>query len=271
MKQIVYTPAGEWDFGAEDVQATDITASGTLTGGTLTDGTASITGGAGTGFSSITSTTFTGDLTGDVTGDVTGDLTGDVTGNLTGNVTGDVTGNLTGNVTASGTVQFGSLSDGTTTIASIVTESDAISSNDNDTTVPTSAAVKDYVDNNGGDGLVLRQALTNGSTTIDTSAMPNVSSRTYYADKIVIKIATAFSGGSFNHILVKENGGSGTTLVAAADADAATVGSYIIELDGDDTLTKNAAVQVQFMQADGTTAATTTAGSGTITVHYKYV
>ena len=69
----------------------------------------------------------------------------------------------------------------------------------------------------------------------------------------------------------KENGGSGSTLVAAVDADAATAGSYIIELDGDDTLTKNATVQVQFMQADGSTAATTTAGAGTISVHYNYV
>ena len=52
--------------------------------------------------------------------------------------------------------------------------------------------------------------------------VPNVSSRTYYVEKIVIKIGTAFSGGSFNHILVKENAGSGDTIVAAADADAGT-------------------------------------------------
>jgi len=178
-----------------------------------------------------------------------------------------------GNVTATGIVSFGTLTDAGESIAitKFVDEADGLLSNDNDTTIPTSAAVIDYVENNGGDGLALRQSLTNGSTTIDTAAMPNVSSRTYYADKIVIKIGTAFSGGSFNHILVKENGGSGTTLVAAADADAASVGSYIVELDGDDTLTKNATVQVQFMQADGTTPATTSAGAGTITVHYKYV
>lgn len=178
-----------------------------------------------------------------------------------------------GNVTATGIVSFGTLTDSGESIAitKFVDEADGISSNDNDTTIPTSAAVKDYVDTNGGDGLLLRQALTSGSATIDTSAVPNISSRTYYAEKIVIKIGTAFSGGSFNHILVKENGGSGDTLVAAVDADAATVGTYIIELDGDQTLTKNAAVQVQFMQADGTTSATTTAGAGTISVHYNYV
>ena len=47
----------------------------------------------------------------------------------------------------------------------------------------------------------------------------------------------------------------GDTIVAAADADAGTVGTYIIELDGDQTLTKNAAIQVQFKQANGSDAA----------------
>lgn len=36
--------------------------------------------------------------------------------------------------------------------STLVTEAEGISSNDNDTTIPTSAAVKDYVDNNGGGG-----------------------------------------------------------------------------------------------------------------------
>ena len=62
-----------------------------------------------TGLSSVTSTTFFGNLTGDVSGnlvgDVTGDVTGDVNGNLVGNVTGDVTGDLNGDITGNaGTV-----------------------------------------------------------------------------------------------------------------------------------------------------------------------
>jgi len=196
------------------------------------------------------------------------------TGDLTFTAADFVAGGIEGtSATITGAVSFGTLTDSGESIAvtKFVDEADGISNNDDDTSIPTSAAVIDYVENNGGDGLLLRQALTSGSATIDTSAMPNVSSRTYYAQKIVIKIGTAFSGGSFNHILVKENAGSGTTLVAATDADAATVGTYIIELDGDITLTKNAAVQVQFMQADGTTPATTSGGVGTISVHYNYV
>ena len=48
------------------------------------------------------------------------------------------------------------------TVTKFVDEADGIGSNDNDTTLPT-AAVKDYVDNNGGDGLLIRQAPTSGS------------------------------------------------------------------------------------------------------------
>ncbi len=239
MKQIVYTPSNQWNFGAETVVAN----------------------------------AFNGNLTGNVTGNLTGNVTGNVTGDLTGNVTGNVTGNLTGNVTASGTVQFGSLSDGSTSITDFVTEAAGIGNNDNDTTVPTTAAVIDYIANNSGDGLLLRGTFTANSsaTSFTVGTVPNVSARTYYAEKVVIKVGTAFSGGSFNHILVKENGGSGSTLVAADDADAATAGTYIVELDGDTSLTKNQGVVVQFKQSDGITAAATSAGSMTVSVHYKYV
>jgi len=184
-----------------------------------------------------------------------------------GSVTGDVTGNLTGNVT------FGSLSDGTTSITTIVTEADSIASNDNDTSIPTSAAVKDYVDNNSGDGLLVRSSITadsaNSSFTVGT--MPNVSARTYYADKVVIKVGTAFSGGSVNAIKITENGTSGTVIVDVDDADATTTGIYIVELSGEDTLTKNAGIAVSFVQSDGSTAATPTTGAMTVSVHYNYV
>ena len=76
-------------------------------------------------------------------------------------------------ITSSGTVTFSGLTNGflktngsgvvaTSTVSvsditpsSVVTEAEGISSNDNDTTVPTSAAVKDYVDDNAGGGTKL--------------------------------------------------------------------------------------------------------------------
>ena len=212
-------------------------------------------------------------LTSSVSGQtVTVDLDGNISV-TTVTATSGFTGDLTGNVTASGTVEFGSLSDGTTSITTFVTEADGMGGSDNDTSVPTTAAVIDYVANNAGDGMLLRNVFTANSSasSFSVGTVPNVSGRTYYAEKVVIKVGTAFSGGSFNHILVKENGGTGHVLVAIDDADAATQGTYIVELDGDTVLTKNQDVVVQFKQSDGTTASVTTAGSMSVSVHYKYV
>ena len=66
-----------------------------------------------------------------------------------GNGTG-VTISNDGQVTATGTVSFGSLKDTgeDITVTKFVDEADGIGNNDNDTSVPTSAAVKDYVDTN---------------------------------------------------------------------------------------------------------------------------
>jgi len=61
----------------------------------------------------------------------------------------------------------------------IVTEVEGIGSNDNDTTLPTSAAVKDYVDNNAGttytagDGLTLNGTEFSADLLSDTSAVAN--------------------------------------------------------------------------------------------------
>jgi hypothetical protein len=66
-----------------------------------------------------------------------------------GNGTG-VSLNTSGDVTATGTVAFGSIKDSgeNITVTKFVDEADGIAANDNDTSIPTSAAVKDYVDNN---------------------------------------------------------------------------------------------------------------------------
>ena len=195
----------------------------------------------------------------------------DVTFNLNSALSG-LTSVGTGSVTATGAVEFGSLTDGTVTIASFTAEGTGISATDNDTTVPTSAAVKDYVDNNGGDGLTKRASFTANSSdaTFDIGTIPNVSGRTYYASRVILDVTTLLAGGSVDGMLVKDNAGAGNTLVAATANDIA-VGTYVVDLPFASALTKNASVQVQFVQSDGSTAATPTAGVVVGVIEYKYV
>ncbi len=195
----------------------------------------------------------------------------DVTFNLDSALSG-LTSVGTGSVTATGAVEFGSLTDGTVTIASFTAEGTGIGSTDNDTTVPTSAAVKDYVDNNGGDGLTKRASFTANSSdaTFDIGTIPNVSGRTYYASRVILDVTTLLAGGSVDGMVVKDNGGAGNTLVAATANDIA-VGTYVVDLPFASALTKNATVQVQFVQSNGSTAATPTAGVVVGVIEYKYV
>jgi len=195
----------------------------------------------------------------------------DVTFNLNSALSG-LTSVGTGSVTATGAVEFGSLTDGTVTIASFTAEGTGISATDNDTTVPTSAAVKDYVDNNGGDGLTKRASFTANSSdaTFDIGTIPNVSGRTYYASRVILDVTTLLAGGSVDGMLVKDNAGTGNTLAAATTNDIA-VGTYVVDLPFASALTKNAAVRVEFVQSDGSTAATPTAGVVVGVVEYKYV
>ena len=208
----------------------------------------------------MTAGTFSGSLQG-------GTLTDGTASINSGSITGAV------NVTASGIVSFGTLTDSGESIAvtKFVDEGDGISNNDNDTTLPTSAAVKDYVDNNGGDGLVLRASFTANSSdsTFNIGTVPNVSGRTYYAAKVILDVTTAVSGGSVDGMVVKDNAGSGNTLVAATANDIA-VGTYVVDLPFASALTKNAAIQVEFVQSNGSTAATPTGGVVVGVVEYKY-
>ena len=211
--------------------------------------------------SDMTAATFSGSVQG-------GTLTDGTASINSGSATGLV------NVTASGIVSFGTLTDSGESIAvtKFVDEADGIGNNDNDTTIPTSAAVVDYVANNAGDGLLLRASFTANSSdsTFDIGTVPNVSGRTYYGAKVILDVTTALSGGSVDGMLVKDNAGSGNTLAAATTNDIA-IGTYVVDLPFASSLTKNAAIQVQFVQGDGSTAATPTGGVVVGSVEYKYV
>jgi hypothetical protein len=177
-----------------------------------------------------------------------------------------------GNVTTTGTVSFGSLYDSgaNITVNNFVSSSATLASNNNDTSVPTSKAVIEYVSAYGGDGLMLRASVASGASSAVVGLVPNNSLRTYYANKVVLKVSTGFSGGSVAYAQVVENNGAGSVVVAEVDADVLTTGTYVVELDGDTTLTRGANVSVLFKQAGGS-AATPSAGAMVATVFYNYV
>ena len=260
-----------------------ITAASTAaisTSWTVSDGSTTSTIDAGdtlvvTGGTNLTSTVSGDQVTVDLDATLTG-LTSVTSATLTdGNGATITGGDFAGvDVTASGVVSFGTLTDSGESIAvtKFVDEADGIGSNDNDTTIPTSAAVVDYVANNAGDGLLLRASFTANSSdaTFNIGTVPNVSGRTYYASRVILNVSTEVSGGSVAGMLVKDNAGSGNTLAAATENDVA-VGTYVIDIDYADALTKNAAIQVAFVQANGTTSATPTGGVVNAQVEYKFV
>jgi hypothetical protein len=182
-------------------------------------------------------------------------------------------GNFAGaNATLTGDVSFGTLTDSgeSISVTKFVDEADGISNNDNDTTLPTSAAVKDYVDNNAGDGNLLRNgSVGTGSSTVTIAAAPSTAGRTYYVEKVVVKVTVAFSGNSVDHITVAENGGSGDVLVASADADIST-GTYVIESDGATELTAGQDIQLAFRDSSNNLVAPT-AGAASVAVYYGWV
>lgn len=105
---------------------------------------------------------------------VTVDLDGRyLTGNQTITLTGDVTGS--GATSISTTVANGVLDVANFNASAVVTEAEGIENNDNDTTIPTSAAVKDYVDSAVVGGLVYQGGYNASTNTPDLDSSPSAS------------------------------------------------------------------------------------------------
>ena len=94
-------------------------------------------------------------------------------GNETITLSGEVTGS--GTTSISTTVANNVLDIDNFTAATIVTEAEGIANNDNDTTLPTSAAVKDYVDNAIVGGLVYQGGYNAATNTPDLDVSPSAS------------------------------------------------------------------------------------------------
>ena len=116
------------------------------------------------------------------------------------------------------------------------------------------------------DDLIIRSAVGNGSASVNLGTMPNASSTTYYVTRILINVSTAFSGGSFDSMIIND----GTTdLAGVNESDLGTTGSYIIDLDAATATAGGATLTLSFKQSDGSTSATPTAGAATVAVEYK--
>ena len=115
------------------------------------------------------------------------------------------------------------------------------------------------------DDLTIRTAISTGSNSVSIGTMPNDSGITYYVSRVIVHVATGFSGGSVDHITISDGS---LTMVADADADITTAGSYVVDLPFATATAGGATITLAFL--DGSAAAATpTGGAGVVTVEYK--
>ena len=175
------------------------------------------------------------------------------------------------NLTTTGIISFGTLTDSGESIAvtKFVDEGDGISSNDNDTTIPTSAAVKDYVDtkvtaedldlttDSGTIAIDLdSETLTlTGGTGVDTSASSNTV--TFALDLNELATETTIADADFIAMVDATDDGSGKiTFENLEDAIFASV-------SGDITITEGG---VATIQANAVALGTDTTGNYVATI-----
>ena len=115
------------------------------------------------------------------------------------------------------------------------------------------------------DDLTLRATVGTGANTATIGTMPNASGITYFVSRVIVHVATGFSGGSVDHVTLSDGA---TTFVANADADITTAGSYVIDIPFATATSGGATFTLAFLDS-GASAATPTGGSAIVTVEYK--
>lgn len=115
------------------------------------------------------------------------------------------------------------------------------------------------------DDLTIRTSVSSGSSSASIGTMPNAAGITYYVSRVTVHVATGFSGGSVDHITI---GDGSLTMVADADADITTAGSYVVDLPFATATAGGATITLNFLDS-GASAATPTGGSAIVTVEYK--
>jgi len=158
----------------------------------------------------------------------TGDLTatGTITANsLVGDLTGTLTGNISGNTTVSGTLTFGSLSDGTLTMTDILDEDNM--SSDSATALATQQSIKAYVDAQVTASDLDYQGDSGGQQSID------LDSEVFNIAGTSNEVTTAGSGNTLTIGLASAI--SGLTSLSATSLAGALTGNVTGDLTGDVT------------------------------------
>lgn len=155
----------------------------------------------------------------------------------------------------------------------LVTESETIGSNDNDTTIPTSAAVKAYADSVGGSGNKFSTIAVSGQSNVvaDTStdtltfaAGSNVTLTTN-AGTDTVTIASSGGGGGSKHVI--QNNGTGLTARANLNFD----GAHVVATDDSGNNQSDITLSANLQAVSGLTSAADKgiqfSGSGTASVY----
>ena len=118
--------------------------------------------------------------------------------------------------TFTGTLKIASITDSTSNaaiVSEIITEAKTIAANDNDTSIPTSAAVKFYVDASVPATKTLAQTLTQGNTTGGNDIQMSTGDAVKFGSEFFIeKSGTAGSGGNLNGQISLLSGDSNSLL-----------------------------------------------------------
>ena len=160
---------------------------------------------------------------------------------------GTITGTVTGTIDADSST-ISNLEVDNFKAATIVLESEGIGSNDNDTTIPTSAAVKDYVDNNAG-GTTGDLAITGSTISAPSNADLTLNAGgtgSVDIDGIQIK-GTSISSTDSTQININENVSIDGTLTVGGASLSGTLNT------AGNTGTGSVALASQSLQVTGTT------------------
>ena len=182
-------------------------------------------------------------------------------------------------LTSNGTTpSYNKLTTSNLTDATLVTEADAIASNDNDTTIPTSAAVKDYVDNQvSGTTLTFEDdATVTGSVDLDAANLKilggtNVTTNRTAANEITVNLDADISVTSVtaSTAISVANGGTGATSFTDAGVlignSTGAVQSTSAGTSGQVLTSNGAGVDPTFQDAAGGADVQTFTSSGTWT------